>query len=150
MNKQNSIVILAKNIGMDKEYQNIIDYDEDDLVELCSSNSHLVSRQNNYSFIKVGENKIRVGLPYATCLEANYLCMQNPYYSNKWFFAFIDKVEYNSENSTIIYYTIDEISTWWEYWTKKTCLVEREHVTDDTIGKNTIPENLEYGEYVIT
>lgn len=147
--KRNSIVILAKNINMDKEYQNIIDYSESDLVSLLRSNDHLVMEQNNYSFLKVGENRISVGIPYAVCLRANYIALQNPYYSNKWFFAFIDNVEYSSEKSTIISYTVDEISTWWSYWTKKTCYVEREHVNDDTLGLHTIPEGLETGEYKI-
>lgn len=149
MNKKNSIIILAKNIGMDKEYVNIIDYSESALVSLCESNSHLVSKQTNYSFLKPDSNVINVGVPYSTCLEANYIAMQNPSYSNKWFFAFIDKVEYNSESSTNIYFTVDEISTWWSYWTKKDCFVIREHVNDDTIGKNLVPENLETGDYIV-
>jgi hypothetical protein len=146
--KRNSIVILAKNINMDKEYQNIIDYSESDLVSLLRSSDHLVMEQNNYSFLKVGENRISVGIPYAVCLRANYIAIQNPYYSNKWFFAFIDNVEYSSEKSTIISYTVDEISTWWSYWTKKVCYVEREHVNDDTVGLHTIPEGLETGDYI--
>lgn len=147
--KRNSIVILAKDIGMDKEYQNIIDYSESDIVTLCESNDHLVAKQTNYSFLEIGKNKINVGIPYATCLQANYIALQNPYYSNKWFFGFIDKVEYNSESSTNIYYTVDEISTWWSYWEHTSCFVEREHVNDDTLGANTIPEGLETGEYTI-
>ena len=148
-NTRNSVVILAKNINMDKEYINIIDYTEQQIVDLCTSQEHLVARRNNYSFLKVGENKISVGLSYSTCLSANYLCMQNPHYNNKWFFAFIDRVEYSSEKSTIIYYTIDELSTWWSYWQAKNCFVVREHVSDDTIGKNLVPENLETGDYVV-
>ena len=148
-NKRNSVIILAKNISMDKEYINILDYSESDLVSLCESNSHLVAKQTNYSFLKPDSNVINVGIPYSSCLEANYIAMQNPSYSNKWFFAFIDKVEYNSESSTNIYYTVDELSTWWSYWTKKQCFVVREHVSDDTIGLNLVPENLETGDYIV-
>lgn len=146
--KRNSIIILAKNINMDKEYQNIIDYSENELVSLCEDNDHLVAKQNNYSFLKPNTNVINVGISYATCLQANYIAIQNPSYSNKWFFAFIDRVEYNSESSTNIYYTVDEISTWWSYWTRKICYVEREHVNDDTVGLHTIPEGLETGDYI--
>lgn len=149
-NKRNSTIILAKNINMDKEYTNIIDYSEDDIVDLCMSSSHLVATQNNYSFLKPDDNVINVGIPYETCLQANYIAMQNPSYSNKWFFAFINRVEYNSELSTNIYYTIDHISTWWDYWSKnKMSFVIREHVNDDTLGLHTIPEGLETGEYKI-
>lgn len=147
--KRNSTIILAKDINMDKEYVNIIDYTETQLVSLCESQSHLVAKQTNYSFLKIGENQINVGIPYETCIQANYIAMQNPYYNNKWFFAFIDRVEYNSEASTNIYYTVDELSTWWDYWTKKQCFVLREHVNDDTIGANLVPENLETGDYVV-
>ena len=148
-NKRNSTIILAKDINMDKEYSNVLDYSESALVELCESNSHLVAKQTNYSFLKIGENQINVTIPYATCLQANYIAMQNPYYSNKWFFAFIDRVEYNSEKSTNIYYTVDEMSTWWDYWSKtKKCFVVREHVNDDTVGLHTIDEGLNTGEYI--
>ena len=107
-----------------------------------------VYESNNYSFIKVGENRISVGIPYNTCLKANYIAMQNPYYDNKWFFAFIDSIEYSSEKSTIINYTIDELSTWHDYYTPSNCFVIREHVNDDEFGKHTVPENLEYGDYI--
>lgn len=146
--KRNSKVILAKNISLDKEYVNVINYTESQMVALCESNAHFVAEQNNYSFLKPDSNVINVGISYVTCLQANYIAMQNPSYSNKWFFAFIDKVEYNSESSTNIYYTIDEVSTWWDYWTKKQCFVIREHVNDDTLGLHTVPENLETGEYI--
>lgn len=148
-NKRNSTIILAKGINMDDEYINIIDYSESNVVELCESNSHLVAKQNNYSFLKPNENVINVGIPYETCLQANYIAFQNPYYSNKWFFGFIERVEYNSELSTNIYYKIDEISTWWDYWSKnKQSFVVREHVNDDTIGLHTIDEGLGTGDYV--
>ena len=149
-NKRNSIIILAKNINMDEEYSNIIDYSEDDIVDLCMDSSDLVATQNSYSFLKPDDNVINVGIPYETCLQANYIAMQNPHYSNKWFFAFINRVEYNSELSTNIYYKIDHISTWWDYWSKnKQSFVIREHVNDDTLGLHTIPEGLETGEYKI-
>ena len=148
MSNRNSVVILSKNIKMDREYSNIIDYTESQMVSLCESNDHLVAKQNDNSFLRVNENIINVGIPYNECIKANYIAMQNKSFANKWFFAFIDKVEYNSESSTNIYYTIDEISTWWDYWTKKSCFVVREHVNDDTLGLHTIPEGLETGEYI--
>ena len=143
---RNSRIILAKNIRLDKGYKNIINYDENNMLNLIESNK--VSESFNYSFIKIGENKISVGIPYGLCLKANYIAMQNPSYENKWFFAFIDKVEYSSEKSTIIHYTIDELSTWHDYYTISDCFVVREHVNDDEFGLHTIPENLEYGDYI--
>lgn len=146
MTTLNSRVILAKNIKLDKDYKNILTYSESEMVDLCEDNA--VYSDSNYQFVKVGENQVLVGANYSTCLQANYIAIQNPNYQNKWFFGFIDQVEYNSEASCIIHYTIDECSTWHDYWTPKTCFVIREHVNDDTPGKNTVPEGLETGEYI--
>lgn len=144
---RNGKIILAKNIKLDKDYKDVLSYSESQMLSLVNENK--VAEANDYSFIKVGENVISVGFTYNTCLQANYIAMQNPNYSNKWFFAFIDEVEYSSNNSTVIHYTIDEHSTWFDYWDPKYCFVVREHVNDDTVGLHTYPEQLEHGEYVI-
>lgn len=143
---RNTRLILSKGIKMDKNYQNCLTYSEQDMVTLCLNNK--VAESTDYSFLREDKNVITVQLPYGTCLQCNYLAFQNTDYSNKWFFAFIDRVEYNSPSSTKIHYTIDEFSTWWSYWEAHSCFVVREHTMDDTIGANTIPEGLETGDYV--
>ena len=143
---RNSKIILAKNIKLDKGYKNILSYNENNMLSLVESNK--VTEASNYSFIKIGGNRISVGIPYGLCLKANYIAMQNPSYDNKWFFAFIDSIEYSSEKSTIINFTIDELSTWHDYYTPSNCFVVREHVNDDAFGLHTVPENLEYGDYI--
>ena len=139
-------VILAKGIKLDKNYKDIMDYTESQMVTLLQSKA--VGTFNNCSFIRQGENAILVEIPYGDALKANYIGFQNPDYSNKWFFGFIDEVEYVSDKTTRINYTIDECSTWFDYWNPRKCFVVREHTNDDTIGHNTVPEPLEIGEYV--
>ena len=142
-----SKIILAKNINIDKNYINVIDYSESNMVSLVSSQSHLVAQKNDYQFIR-NNGTIYVDIPYATCLQANYIAFQNKDYSNKWFFAWIDEIIFNSDKNAEIRYTIDQWSTWHDYWSQKPCFVQREHVNDDTIGANTIPENLDVGEII--
>ena len=139
-------VILARGIKLDKNYKNIMDYTESQMVTLLTTNA--IATLSNCSFLRPGENTIDVELPYGTALQANYLGLQNPDYSNKWFFAFIDEVQYISNSVTRISYTIDECATWFDYWDPKACFVIREHTNDDTIGNNLLPENVELGEYV--
>ena len=146
MNRKNSEIIICKNIRLDKDYRNVLNYTESNMVTLCRSLA--VRSANNFSFIKPGKNEILVSFTYDDCLKCNYMAFQNPYYSNKWFFAFIDSVEYQSESSTRINFTIDEYSTWFDYWNPKACFVLREHTNDDTPGNNTQPEGLELGEYM--
>ena len=144
MRTLNSKVILAKNIKLDKAYKNILTYTESAMVDLVTNNA--IYSNNTYQYIKPGDNNIIVDANYNTSQKANYIAFQNPDYSNKWFFGFIDSIEYNAENSTKIHYIIDVHSTWYDYWTRKSCFVIREHVNNDTIGLNTIPENIDSGE----
>ena len=144
---RNSKIILSKGIKLDRSYKQVLGFTETEMFNLLYDNNHRVAYQDNYSFIKE-RGTIKVQIPYATCLNANYMAFQNPDYSNKWFFAFIDKVNYLSENSTEIYYTIDVWSTWYDYWNTRACYIIREHVSDDTVGSNTIPEGLEHGPYI--
>lgn len=142
-----SKIILAKNINIDKNYINVIDYSESNMVSLVSSGSHLVAQKDDYQFIR-NNGTIYVDIPYATCLQANYIAFQNKDYSNKWFFAWIDEIIFNSDKNAEIRYTIDQWSTWHDYWNQKPCFVQREHVNDDTIGLHTVPENLDVGEMI--
>lgn len=145
----NSRIILAKDIKMDREHNNVIDYSETQMLTLLRSQLHLVVEKTNYNFVRQSKNKIDVDISYDTCLQSNYIGFQNPSYSNKWFFAFVTDVEFVNPATTRITFEIDDFSTWWDYWDQKACFVIREHVSDDSVGANTIPENVETGDYII-
>ena len=141
----NSRVILSKNIKMDREYVNVLSYSEQEMVALCEQN--VVVQAENFSFIRANKS-IQVQFSYGQCLQANYIAFQNPDYSGKWFFAWIDEVIYKGDLNTEIKYTIDSWSTWFDKWTKKPCFVQREHTNNDAVGANTIPENLNIGQII--
>ena len=143
----NSKIIISKNIKLEKDYKDVLDYTEEYMVNLCLD--HAVRISNKFSFIRSERGVIKTSFPYGDALKCNYMAFQNPDYSNKWFFAFIDDVEYASDGTSKIKYTVDEFSTWYDYWNPQECFVVREHVNDDTIGKHTYPEGLEHGEYII-
>lgn len=149
MGRFNSKIILCNGIKLDKNYKNVLNYTTEQMLTLCNSNSHKVASSDSYSFIRSNRNSLVVDFTYNTCLQCNYMAFQNPDYSNKWFFAFIDDVIYTSDSATTINYTIDAWSTWFDNWTPNMCFVEREHTNDDSIGANLIPESLEHGEYVM-
>lgn len=147
MGLQNSNIIICKNIKLDKSYKDVLDYTEAQMLSLCQENA--VATANNYSFIKQERGYIKTSFSYNDALKCNYMAFQNPDYSNKWFFAFIDDVIYDNDGTARIRYTVDEFSTWFDYWNAESCFIEREHVLDDTVGLHTIPEGLECGEYII-
>lgn len=140
-----SEIILCNNIRLDKDYINVLNYSQNDMLTLCRNNA--TASADDYSFIRE-TGAIIVGFDYATCLGSNYMAYQNKDYSNKWFFAFIDKVEYVSEKATRIFFTIDSWSTFYDDWITNNVFVYREHVSDDTFGIHTLPEGLETGEYI--
>lgn len=141
-----SIVILCKGIKMDKNYTNVLNYSEEQMLELCRSKK--MYEKNDYSFIRSERNTMSVKVDYGTALQCNYLAFQNKDYSNKWFFAWINEVSFTSPGVTKISFTVDSWSTWWDKWILKPCWVNREHVNDDTIGAHTVPENLDIGEII--
>lgn len=141
----NSQIILVKNIGMDKSYTNVLNYTESQMLSLCRQNQ--VATASNYSFLRP-TGTIYAGFTYAECLQANYIAFQNPDYSNKWFFAFIDDVIYKGDRNVEIKFTIDAWSTWFDKWTAKKCFINRQHVNDDTVGLHTVPENLDIGDVI--
>lgn len=146
MAERNSQIIMCKNIKLDRNYNNVLNYTEAQMLSLCRANQ--VASNSKYSFIRE-KGTIKTHFSYNQCLQSNYIAFQNPDYSNKWFFAWIDSVEYKSDGCGEISFTIDEWSTWYEKLVKKPCWVEREHVADDTIGLHTIDEALACNNYEV-
>ena len=102
---------------------------------------------DDYSYIRQ-DSVIRVGAHIDSLLQYNYVMYRNENYTNKWFYAFIVKMEYLNDNCTAVYIKTDVWQTWQFDITFRKCFVEREHVENDNFGLHTIPENLETGEYV--
>ena len=147
MSQKNSRIVLSKNIKLDKSYKQVLSYTGQQMINLVTDANNVVYTSNTYSFIR-DRGSIKVNAGYGTCIQANYLAFENPDFNGKWFFGFIDKVVYLSDNACEIYYTVDEWSTWFDYWDPKQCFIIRQHVTSDGIGENTEPEKIEHGAYI--
>lgn len=143
---RNSRIILAKNINLDRNYKNVLNYTESQMLALVNENK--IGESSFNSFIRQNGNSIATNFTYNQALQANYIAFQNPDYSQKWFFAWIDEIIYKNDSNIEIRYTIDAWSTWFEKLQLKNCFIVREHVSDDTIGANTVPEDLSTGEMI--
>ncbi len=95
------------------------------------------------------DGTIRWNASFEDVMQYNYCMYRNINYGNKWFYAFITNVEWLSNDSSAITIKTDVWQTWQFDITFKRCFVEREHVNNDTFGIHTIPEGLEYGEYIV-
>lgn len=103
----------------------------------------------NLSYQRSGKNTIRVSRLADTLYDCNYMAFQNTAYGNKWFYAFIDHVEYINNSTSEITYTIDVMQTWYFDYELGECYVEREHTETDAVGDNLVPENLDTGELIV-
>ena len=144
-NKDNEI-ILCKGIKLDRNYENVLSYSESDMVTLCRNNA--IYQADKYNFIEKANNKIVLSHPYSSAMYSNYVAFKNPRFGNKWIFAWVTDVKLINIGSTEITFEVDVWSTWYSRFSVGKVFIEREHVDDDTIGKHTIPENLEIGEYI--
>lgn len=143
-------------IPFDPSYENTMYFT--DLTEqntyFASKISHVVE---NSSYQRVSNGYIKVGWVVDTLggsvinqlYNANYMRFKNTNFENKWFYAFVDKVEYINNNTVGVYYHLDVLQTWHFEYTFNQCFIERQHTETDVLGRNTIPENFELGEYVM-
>ena len=106
---------------------------------------------NDFSYMRKEVNTpIRIDIEADKLYDCNYIMFRNDNYSNKWFYAFINHVEYVADGTSFIYFTDDLYQSWQFDFVFKKCFVEREHVTNDEKYANTVPENLELGDLIIT
>ena len=103
---------------------------------------------DDFTYIRK-DGVLRIPAVMDDILSYNYVMYRNDAYSDKWFYAYITGMEYVNDSVTDVSIATDTWQTWQFALTYKPTFIEREHVNDDTIGKHTIPENLEIGtEYV--
>lgn len=95
------------------------------------------------------DNIIRYPAHIDTIIEYNYVMYQNSNYDDKWFYAYIENMEYDNDGLTNITIKTDVFQTWQFDINFKDSFVEREHTNDDTLGKNIIDEGLNIGDYTM-
>lgn len=102
---------------------------------------------NDYTYMKK-DGKIRVSKNVDDIINYNYLYYTNTGFTTKRYYCFITRMEYVNENCTDVYIETDVFQTWYFQIVWNRCFVEREHVSNDTRGAHTIPEDVETGEYI--
>lgn len=138
--------------------------DEYEHVRLYSSKAELLDHLESYrrniagvdlshlAPIRVGNYDIRVPFTEMKALNLNYLAFQNAGISNEWVFCFIDSIEWLSEKTTRINFSLDVFQNNIYDTNIKPCFVEYHHIPrrEDGIGVNLVPVNLEAGETIVS
>jgi len=150
MNNVNITKVYLLNVPLEADYKHTLFFESKSKQEEYFKSRAIYTdlKYDDFTYQRK-EQKIRIPKQYDEVNgKINYVMYQNAAYSNKWFYAFVTNIAYHSDGMTDIYIRTDVMQTWFFDYNVKSCFVEREHTKDDTIGKNTLPEGLETGEYI--
>ena len=143
----NTIIKILNNCPLDNTYEDTI-YFASEASQQVYFNTLVKYTLTSQSYQRVQRGKMRVEVKAENLYDCNYLMFQNTSFGNKWFYAFINNVEYVNNITSEIEFEIDVLQTWMFDYELKESYVEREHSVTDVIGENLIDENLETGEYI--
>ena len=91
----------------------------------------------NLSYIRPEKGKIRVNGPItASDYNSNYVMFRNQSHENKWFYGFVNRVEYISDNAFEIIFDLDYENTYMEQLTLQASHIIRAHQDTDNFGDN--------------
>lgn len=147
--RPDTIVRLLSNVPVDPTYENVQYFDTIEQQQAFFLQEQFDVREfTRFTYVDQA-SYIRVPVNIEQLWNVNYLMYQNHAFSNKWFYAFVTRVEWASDASTNVYFTLDVFQTWWFHLKFFKSFVKRECVSNDSFGANLVDENLETGEYIV-
>lgn len=154
---------LFKNVPLDKNYVHTMFFAShsdinSELKDLLTSQSYSYVYLASQTYTRITNNVMRVSRAATELQGCNYMAFYNgasggfPGMPNKYFYAFIDNVEYVNNTTTDVYFTIDVMQTYQGDYYLGDNFVEREQIaaSEDKIGANMVPEGLELGELIVS
>ncbi len=142
----NSEIRLLRNVPIDSSYRDSF-YFSSLSEQITYFNSFVKQSFTQQSYQRVNRGYLRIQQSADELYDCNYLMFRNTSFGNKWFFAFINAVEYINNATTQISFTIDSLMTWYFEMTIPQCYIVRQHTYNDEIGANIEPEPFQMGEY---
>ncbi len=141
----NSTIKLLRDVPIDSSYKNTL-YFANETAQLTYFNSAVKYTLPRQSYARHSKGKFRVELKDDDLYDCNYMMFQNTSFGSKWFYAFVNDVEYVNNSTSEISFTIDEVQTWLFDMVRLPSFIEREHSETDNIGDNIVEESVDCGE----
>ena len=139
-------VYLCKDVPLDSTYEHSIYWDSAS-AQLTYFKSKIYATLTDYTYQRVQKGVLRCGINAENLYDCNYLLFQNSAYGSRWFYCFINAVEYINNVTSDIYFELDLLQTWFFDYEPSISWIEREHTASDLIGVNRQPEPLQVTEY---
>lgn len=142
----NSTVILLKGVPLDNNYTNTIYYASKSIQYENLSTGYTKRVFNELTYQRVNKFTIRLQIKSDLIYDYNYLMFKNTAYGDKWFYAFINSVDYINDATSEIKYEIDVMQTWMFDYSFQDCFIERQHTESDDLFEHYEPETVDYGD----
>lgn len=143
----NTDIVLCRDVPLDSSYDHTVDFaDANAQWAYFYSKRYKVVSVNSYQRVMSG--RLRIECTMEEAIQCNYLYFRNNNFEDKFIYAFITGWYYINNVTTEISYEIDVFQTFWYDVRLLNVFVDREHDNNDYMFTNTVPENLEQGEYV--
>lgn len=152
MNNPNISRLVLLKTSLENDYKHTIWFGdpEGDNTKTNQTNYFLSKKVKNFDFANLTyirkDSSVKVPAHYDDVVGANYVMYQNSN-ETKWYYAFITDIKYINESVTELILETDVIQTWMFAYKVQPSFIEREHVSDDTVGLHTYPEQVELGEF---
>lgn len=138
---------LLKDVPLDNSYKHTLFFQTH-----ADQIGYFVSKQKyslgNYSYQRINKGVARVGICADNIYECNYMMFKNINFGDKWFYAFITKIEYVNNEMSTVEFEIDEIQTWLFEMQLKECYIERQHTVTDNKYEHIEPESIDFGNMI--
>lgn len=146
MSTPNTSVWVCRGVKTDKTYNHVLLFGSAS-ARFNYFTSKAIRSFDHYTYQRT-ERYLTVGVNSEVIEECNYLVFINRTFSDKVYYAFIDKIEYLSDKTSRIYFTLDVMQTWFPDCTLHPCYIDRQHSSTDAIGDNLVEDDLQCGDYI--
>ena len=143
-----STAVYLCNVPLEMDQKNQLDFADATVQHLYFSNN-IKKSYSSFTYQRK-DNVLRVPECIDDLWNCNYVMYQNSNFGSKWFYCFIDHMEYVNPNCTALYLKTDVFQTWIFDATLLSSFVAREHVADDTEWLHTLPEPIGQLQYNYT
>lgn len=146
-------ILICQDVPLNASYDNTLTfYDENGNWDYTAQYNYFASKttqamtKEHYSVVRERQGVLRVEGDVSLWQKVDYMVFTNKNFGGKHFYAFINRAEYINPNTTFLYFQIDVMQTWLGDLVFEDCVIEREHVEDDSLYANLEDEGVEIQE----
>lgn len=138
-----SNIRLLKGVPLDNTYTNTVAFSSASAQESYFTGKSIFPVDDS-QYQRADKGTLKIKKPIDELFGCNYLMFNNKSFENKWIYAFVTRVEYISNNATLIEYEIDVIQTWLFDMDVLDSYVERETPSSDGYTSHNLTEPLTF------